>query len=193
MMIWRSYHGSHEPAEWDQQPATRFTPQWSGHSRHTSRTVFIPPVVVAGWMRVEDADPQNPWDGISLHLGHIGNDRNYIINLVRPDNHMVISREYGWRHYDDLDGSRRTDGLDLTVGGVYVYRVEWHPTSIVATVANEIATVTIAANIGTTSEQGRSEGSHVPIIPCGAVGWRLDHLTAAGQTVVRELAAGSGS
>ena len=182
---WHSYHGSHEQTEHDQQPAIRWTPQDSGHSRHVTTTVWVPPVVVAGWITVEDADPDEPWDGIRLHLGHMGNNRNYVVDLVRPDGDMVISREYGWRGYDDLN--RTSDGLDLTEWGTYLVRVEWGTDRIVAEVANEIATKTLAADIDLEAKQGEHEGSHVPRIPAGAVGWRLDHLTAVGQLTVREL------
>ena len=187
MVTWRSYHGSHESTEWDQQPAVRWQPQSSGHSRHVSEETFIPPVVITGWVHLESVDPQQPWDGVKVHLGHLGNNRNYVVDLVRPDNHMVISREYGWRHYDDLDGSRRTDALNLTQHGVYVFRIDWQPEFIRAEVANEIATVAVEAQIKRVSEQGRSEGSHVPVIPFGSVGVRLDHITALGQLQVREM------
>lgn len=187
---WRSYHGSHTTSEFDQQPAVKWTPQRTGHSRHVSKSIFIPPIQIAGWIHILDADPQENWDGIRFHLGHIGNNRNYILDMVRPDNHMTISREYGWRDYDDL--ARDTQGLDLIEGGTYVFQIVWEYEDALLDgihfeIANETATKTLSAEVELEANQGDHEGSHVPRLPVGSIGWRLDHINAVGQVAVREL------
>ena len=182
---WLSYHGSHQADEFDQAPCTRFTPQTSGHSRHHTPGYYVPPVRLAGWVRIAEDHGDHDYDGIHLHVGHCGNDRNLVASLVRRDGQAVLSREFGWRGYDDMD--RLASGPEFLEGRVYMVRVDWHETRIAAVVADWTGTWTLSGDIPLTAETGPHEGTHRPVIPAGAVGIRGDNVTLQAGLVVRAL------
>ena len=87
-----SWHGDNQPAEWDQGRCVRYTPAASGHSRHATVGRWVPPVRVAGWLRMTGWDGQRTslsdgFDGAHVHVGYVGNGRNYVCSLVRRDGH----------------------------------------------------------------------------------------------------------
>ena len=188
LTTWQSYHGSADAVEFDQAPCIRFTPQASGHSRHHTPDYWVPPIRVAGWVRIAEDRGDGPYDGIHLHVGHLGNDRNYVASLVRRDGQAVISREYGWRGYDDMD--RVTEGPEFLEHRVYLVRVDWWEDRIVAVVADWTSTKTLEGEIPLEAGTGPYTGTHRPRIPAGAVGIRGDGLVLQAGLAVRSLPIG---
>ena len=187
---WRSYHGNWESDVFDQAECQKFIPSRFGHSRHVTPNFFVPPIVVAGWIRIaEDREGltgnNSAFDGIHLHVGHLGNDRNYVASLVRRDGHSVISREYGWRGYDDID--REPNGPEFLLHRVYVFQVLWKIDEIWAKVSDWGVTREFGGLIPRLANTGPSAGTHRPLIPAGAIGIRGDNLILQAGLAVREI------
>lgn len=172
----RSYHGTVEHTTFDGQPCWRLVPAASGHSRHVTWQVFQPPVRVAGWVFPREwdgahtsADPK--FDGIHVHVGHVGNARNYVASLVRRDGHAKVAVEFGWRGYETL--ANQDVRPDLVWGRTYMLQIDWLPDRIVTTVLDEMGRYTMDAAVPPDRQ-----------IPCGSVGLRLDNVDALAYLTV---------
>ncbi len=178
-MDWTSYPGKVGTATVDRVTVDTFTPGDTGYSRHVTTGSFIPPVKLAGWARLSRwhgprTTDSAVYDGLHIHLGHVGNDRNYTVTLVRRDGNTKIAVEYGWLGYESLAYSR--SGPELVDDRVYLFEILWLPNKITSWVASEAGVHTMSAKV---PERRR--------IPAGQVGFRLDNFQASGQMTVRSV------
>lgn len=158
-----AYSGTVTPTVLDGADGWTASPNGNGNLRIVTPQILTPPLVVAGWIKPTVDRTYHPTDGVHVHVGHAGNDRNYVASLVRRDGRMAVKAEYGWRGYRSL--AYHNDGPALLVGRTYLFRVEWHPDRITTWLGNEAGAWTMEAKIPDDR-----------IIPAGTVGFRLDRL-----------------
>ena len=173
------WHGSNEPTTWDQGHCIRYTPDGNGHSRHATVARFVPPVRVAGWLRMTGWDGRRTslsegFDGAHVHVGYVQNSRNYVASLVRRDGHAKVAVEYGWMGYRTLRWLGA--GPELVMERVYLFQIDWLEGRIVTRVSNEAGVWEMDAPIPVDRR-----------LPVGAVGFRFDNLTALAGFEVRQL------
>ena len=178
-LTFNTYPGTVDTTIHDRVPALRFTPGTNGYGRYVTDETFIPPVQVAGWMQLRRwSGPRSPGnaqlDGLHVHLGHIGNARNYVASMVRRDGHAKLAVEYGWSGYHTVRW--QNDGPELVTDRVYLFDVRWLPDRIETTVSSEAG---VWEMVGDIPPERR--------IPQGSVGFRLDNLVGVGGLTVRNL------
>lgn len=175
-MNFHTYPGMVDEVIEDRVPALRFQPGDKGYARFVSLDSYTPPVKISGWMKLEDVHGSSKnTDGLHVHVGHIGNARNYVCSLVRRDNNAKIAVEYGWRGYRTLTGMWHGTGPEFVSRRTYLYEVVWDRSRITTWVGNETGQWTMEAKI--------PEDRYLPM---GSIGFRLDNLTGTGNMTVRE-------
>lgn len=183
-----TYPGTVSIVEHDRVPVLRFQPGSDGYGRFVTKEHFIPPVSIAGWFQVRKG-PESPgnrsFDGIHIHVGHIGNSRNYVASILRRDRGAKINIEYGWRGYQNIYSASEPDkwaairigtGPELVWTRTYFWKVNWLENEIQTFLANEMGSWRMDARI---EDHQR--------IPSGALGFRLDSIDALGDFTIREL------
>lgn len=179
---WRPYLGDHRVSTFEDLPCQ----QWRPADAHGNvRAVALdgwaqPPSRIAGWLRVDEAEPANDWDGLHVML-MAGNHHNLVISLARADGVTVVSRQWGDGRYDDL--ARTEDGLKVDPGYVFSFELDWHSgdqlTLCVGT--SWRGTVRLKAEIPTTGTGGEMEGRALPQLTAGLIGVRFDRMSVRGQ------------
>ena len=183
-----TYPGTVSEAANDRVPCLRFRPGSNGYARFVTRENFIPPIRIAGWLLPREANPSpgnRNFDGLHVHVGHVGNGRNYVASLLRRDQGAKINVEYGWRGYQNLRSTsnplrwaaiRSGTGPELVFERLYHFHVDWLEDEIHTFLGNEAGTWEMHASI---PKKYR--------IPFGSAGFRLDSLNVLGNFTVREL------
>ena len=180
MTTFVTYPGVTSGVTFDRVPATQFSPGANGYARFVTRKAYTPPLRMAGWLQLRDVwngnkTPGNhDLDGLHVHVGHIGNARNYVASLVRRDSHAKVAVEYGWQGYTTLNWENA--GPEFVPNRVYMFEVVWKPDKITTWVGNEVGEWTMKAKI--------PRGKRIPL---GTVGFRLDNLIAVGDFVVGDV------
>jgi hypothetical protein len=171
-----TYPGVATNASFDRVPCLRFTPPaGSRYARFVTRRRFLPGLKVAGWFALNKwSDHEGPYDGIHLHVGHVGNGRNYVASVLRRDGHSKVAVEYGWKGYTTLAALWGT-GPAFVYQRVYHWEITWERDRIRTWVGNEVGAWEMDAPI----PAGR-------VIPYGSVGFRLDNVDAFGHYAVKE-------
>lgn len=183
----RAYHGTISGAVHHQVDCLQLTPQPSGHLRVHTLEVFKPPVAASWWIyTLADMRPAGTtggphMDGLHVHFGHLDNDLNGLIHLVRRDGASKVTTQHGLTGYHDIRHGR---GLPLRLWRRYLFDLEWRPDQVRLSVAND-------NHIGPGIETAEIVAALPPSFPRGGhIGWRLDNLTVRlGGLVVRSLTA----
>ena len=182
-----AYHGNLVSEYHEQVPAVRFQPQSSGHMRvHTDRT-FQAPLRASWWvytrgdMRPGGTSGGENLDGLHVHFGHLGNDMNYNVHLVRRDGNAKIALEHGLNGYETV--SWHTDGgLRLRMWRRYYFELDWLRDSFKLTVHND-------NHIGAGKEKAIIQSElpdHGPKF--GQLAWRTDNIvTRFGGLSIQKL------
>jgi hypothetical protein len=178
MIEFETYPGSVQEVVEDRVSALRFVPGSNGYARFVTVERFVPPLRIAGWIKPREWSgtntPDDPrFDGIHIHVGHVGNSRNYVCSLVRRDGGMKIAVEYGWRGYKSLDTTR--NGPELVWERVYHFEVLWQRNKITTFLGNEMEVKKMSGKIPKSR-----------LIPYGQVGLRLDNVDALGGLAIRQ-------
>ena len=177
-MNFHTYPGTATRTLHDRVPVWDFAPGPNSYSRFVTHDTHAPPLTVEGWLQpyrwADRHTPDNPrFDGIHVHVGHLGNSRNIVASLVRRDGGHKIATELGWRGYHSHVSAR--GGPELVIGRTYLYRLHWAHDRIVTTVWNEV---------GTWTQDGPIQPAWA--MPGGHVGLRLDNLHVRGELTIRE-------
>ncbi len=158
----------------DRVPALRFTPGDNGYARFVTKEHFIPPVRVAGWIKIDPGESVkgHKFDGIHVHLAHVGNDRNYVASIMRRDGNAKLAVEYGLNGYHSLTYN---EGPEFMPGKLYLYNILWEEGKLTSWLGSETSFHEMSAEIPKSL-----------YIPQGSVGFRLDNLNVTGAMTVRQ-------
>ena len=179
---WRSYQGDHGTSWFEQLPCQQWAPSdGHGNVRAVALDGWVqPPATIAGWLRVDEVDAEQPWDGLHVVVA-AGNHHMLIASLARSDGVTVVSRQWGEGRYDDL--ARTDDGLQVDPGYTFAFEVDWPESDRLRLRVGTSwrGTVELDADIPTVATGGAMAGHDVPRLTGGLVGIRFDRLTVRGH------------
>lgn len=185
MIEWSAFRGSHEATRWMGGAATRWLPDDLGLSRYVSKELITPPVTLAGWMLIEEAEPTEFFDGLHIMVPWITNHHNIVVSLARKDGVCVVSRQWGQGNYDD---AKRIEGVTPPEQHrLYTWVIEWPSLAeLNVEVWTRGADWSLEAVIPGDAQGGNLQGTNLPLLPVGHVGIRADRHHVRGAVMARE-------